>query len=441
MKLPTLLSVCAVLTASQACLLPRELEEAYAYGLPLPAIARRQTTHVDYPVGTGDRFDGGQTAPLGLGLEDRSLGSILNIHEVNSALWGLANAFDQFKVFEAPFRTFENRTVYGAQIGESPRVFIQGGLHARERGSSDSVIYAIADLLHANKSGSGLTYGNTTFSAQQVERALSAGVVILPLNNPDGVAWDAATNSCWRKNRNTTSATPDRPRTVGIDINRNFDFLWEWRRYFNPNANLGSVASDDPSSEIFHGLSPASEAESKNTVWVEDTHPDLSWYIDVHSYGADVLYGWGIDNMQTTDISMNFGNSTYDGLRGILGDDPPDSVYREYIDPENLTRGINMTARLANSITNAGDISYISRQSVSLYPTSGGSGDYTQSRYLAVDPGTRIKSITLEFGEPSASPACPFYPNDHEYHNSVRQVSAGLVELLLAEAEHEVLID
>jgi hypothetical protein len=58
-----------------------------------------------------------------------------------------------------------------------------------------------------------------------------------------------------------------------------------------------------------------------------------------------------------------------------------------------------------------------------------------------VDPGTRIKSITLEFGEPSASPACPFYPNDHEYHNSVRQVSAGLVELLLAEAEHEVLID
>lgn len=429
-------------SVGQSCLLPRELEAEHEFqqtGVWPDSLARsnvrRQSDHVDYGVGTGDRFEGGGIAPRGLGIEDRVLESILNINEVNSALRGLENAFSDVKVFEAPFKTFENRTIYGAIIGDNPRVFIQGGLHARERGSSDNVIYAVSDLLQAREDGSGLAYGDKIFTNEQVELALSAGVVILPLNNPDGVLYDAQTNSCWRKNRNTTSSTPGRPRSVGIDINRNFDFIWEYLRYFSPKANLGSAASDNPESEIFHGLSPASEAEAKNTVWVEDSNPDLSWYIDVHSYGGDVLYGWGIDDMQTDDPPQNFGNASYDGLRGVLGEDPPDAVYREYIDADNLAAGIAVSARLAETISSAGTIEYVSRQSVSLYPTSGGSGDYTQSRYLLVDPGTRIKSLTLEFGQPSSSEACPFYPNEEEYHNSIRQVSAGLVELLLAEAE------
>jgi murein tripeptide amidase MpaA len=433
------------LAVSHACLLPSELEAEGLHhfrglrpGYEQAPIDRRQSSgHIDYPVGSGDRFQGGTIPPRGLGIENRVLGSILNVNEINSALYALENAFDNVNVFAAPFQTFEKRTVYGATIGQTPRIFIQGGLHARERGSPDNVIYAISDLLHASRSNSGLKYGNKTFSSRQVKRALSVGVVILPLNNPDGVAYDALTNSCWRKNRNTTSSIPGRPRTVGIDINRNFDFIWEYLKYFSPKANLGSAASDDPASEIFHGLGPASEAETRNTVWVEDTHPDLSWYIDVHSYGGDVLYGWGIDNMQTVDPEQNFANSSYDGLRGILGEDPPDSTYREYIAPENLAAGIEVSGRLAQAISNAGDIAYVSRPSVSLYPTSGGSGDYTQSRYLSIDPGTRIKSLTLEFGEPSSSQACPFYPDSKEYHNSIRQVSAGLIELLLAEAEEQ----
>jgi hypothetical protein len=444
MKLATFISFStSLITTSQACLLPHELEprpdDHSSHGFLSwtgKFLRRRQSSHIDYGIGTGDRFEGGTVPPRGLGIEDRQLESILNINEVNSALQALANSFDDVQVFEAPHKTFENRTVYGATVGDGePRVFIQGGLHARERGSSDNVIYAISDLLHARESGSGLTYGDKTFTNEQVNIALSTGAVILPLNNPDGVLYDGQTNTCWRKNRNTTSSTPGNPRTVGIDINRNFDFIWEYLRYFSPKANLGSAASDDPASEIFHGLSPASEAEARNTVWVEDSNPSLSWYIDVHSYGGDVLYGWGIDNMQTDDPPQNFGNSSYDGLRGVLGDDPPDAVYREYIKPDNLAAGIEVSARLAEAISTAGNIEYVSRPSVSLYPTSGGSGDYTQSRYLFVDPDTHIKSLTLEFGQPSQSDACPFYPNAEEYHNSIRQVSAGLIELLLAEAE------
>jgi hypothetical protein len=430
----------ATLATTQACLLPHEIEAEHEFELTgrrpsYATVAGRQSSdHVDYPIGAGDRFKAGTIAPRGLGIDNRSLKSILNIDEVNSALTALAKTYKNVKVFAAPHKTFENRTVYGATIGSGkPRVFVQGGLHARERGSPDNVIYAIADLLEASKAGKGLVYGNKSFSSTQVSQALAAGVVILPLNNPDGVKYDAATSTCWRKNRNTTSSTPGKPRTIGIDINRNFDFIWEYLRYFSPKANLGSAASDDPASEIFHGLGPASEAEAKNTVWVEDSNPGLSWYIDVHSYGGDVLYGWGLDNMQTVDPKQNFGNSSYDGKRGILGDDPPDSVYREYITAANLAAGESVSARLAKTISSAGNIQYVSRPSVSLYPTSGGSGDYTQSRYLKIAPGTRIKSLTLEFGEPSESSACPFYPNDEEFHNNVRQVSAGLIELLLSE--------
>ncbi|KAI9149977.1 zinc carboxypeptidase [Paramyrothecium foliicola] len=432
---------------TQSCLLPGETEESFLNQLPYGRNAthsalKRASRHIDLAIGRGDRFRDGSIAPRGLGVDDRNLESILNPDEVRSALQGLAKAHNDVRLFTAPFTTFQNQSVYGAAVGQNPRVLIQSGIHARERGGPDNVIYFLADLLHARRAGTGVHYANRSYTNDDVVRALSAGVVVLPLVNPDGVAHDQATNSCWRKNRNPLSSRgprsgkPRGDRDVGIDLNRNYGFLWDYMRHFSPRADLWAVASNDPSSEVFHGTAAFSEPETRNSAWAMAQYPQLSWFLDLHSFGGDVLYSWGDDDSQTVDKRQSFTNRSYDGKRGTLGDDPPDSEYGEYITAADLEAQRLVASRIAGAMSTAGETLYVRMPSVSLYPTSGGSADYAMAGFYSRGQcgANRMHGLTIEFGQETNSLACPFYPNAQEYHASVRQVGAGLMELLLAAA-------
>ena len=60
----------------------------------------------------------------------------------------------------------------------------------------------------------------------EVERIVEGlSIYLLPLANPDGRVWTQAPHGdpMWRKNR---APNPASPRCVGVDINRNFDFIW-----------------------------------------------------------------------------------------------------------------------------------------------------------------------------------------------------------------------
>ncbi len=159
----------------------------------------------------------------------------------------------------------------------------------------DSVLYFVSDLLYANKNNLGLTYGSKKYTSAQVKTALSAGIVFIPLSNPDGVAYDQSTNSCWRKNRSPASGTGS---SAGVDLNRNFDFVWDFQKFFASSVQ-SSVASTSPSSETFHGTGAFSEPETKSIKWVFDTYSKVRWFVDLHSYAGDVLYSWGSDDDQT----------------------------------------------------------------------------------------------------------------------------------------------
>jgi hypothetical protein len=50
--------------------------------------------------------------------------------------------------------------------------------------------------------------------------------------------------------------------------------------------------------------------------------PSVGYFIDVHSFGEDILYNWGDDDDQTTDASMNFRSPAFDGKRGITDSTP-----------------------------------------------------------------------------------------------------------------------
>ena len=233
---------------SQACLLPEEREG-------LPRVIKRQTSN-GVPIATGDRYSGGTIAPRGLGTQTTTLTNILNVNEINSGLRGLASVYG-ISTFATPYKTVNGATISGGKVGgngtcnNAYRVYLNAGIHARERGGPDGLLYFIGDLLYANKNNVGLKYGSKSYTAAQVKTALSTGIVFVPLSNPDGVAYDHSSNSCWRKNRNTASSTGS-AASIGVDLNRNFDFVWDFTKKFASSVR-SSVASTSPSSETYHG--------------------------------------------------------------------------------------------------------------------------------------------------------------------------------------------
>lgn len=438
MKFPAAVATLGLASSVSGCLLDWEREADLEFALTgrseyrIPVAPRQAST--TFPIGTGDRFAGGCVTPVGLGVDDRDLESILSVKEIGSALKGLRRGFpDKVKLFEPPFKTYEGRKFSAAVVGDNPRVFIMSGIHARERGGPDNVIYFLADLLAAQKAGTGVTYGGKSYTAEQVETALSAGVVVLPLTNPDGVAYDQTTSSCWRKNRNPTSAVgAPNGRDIGIDLNRNYDFAWDYKKAFHPDT---SPASDNPRSETFYGTGPASEPETKAVVWTVDQYTNVTWFMDLHSYGPSILYAWGDDDASSDDSQKVFNNPAFDGKRGLVGgEDPPEAQYKEYFTAEDLEIEEVVTDAMISSMLKSGGAPYTNYPAVGLYPTSGASNDYAMGRWYGnMSCGaSRMFGLTMEFGAPSSSfSSCPFYPDAAEYHRNVRQVGAGFLEMML----------
>lgn len=385
-------------------------------------------------VGTGDRFQGGQVPPQGVGSrpegEGEGVGPIMNVDEINSAMQGLVNEYG-IPTFDVPNPASGGSGGKAGTTGpidpNAYHVYFTAGVHARERGGPDSLIYFIADLLYAQKHSTGLTYGSKSYSNADVIKALNTGIVFFPLVNPDGVRYDQATDSLWRKNRNPANATPGIDASIGVDINRNYDFLWDFRRHFHPVTASGTnLASDNPAIETYHGPVAFSEAETRNVAWVFDIFPRISWYMDIHSAFGVILFNWGSDENQVQDPSVNFLNPAWDGQRGV----PPNTPYREWINEGDLGKISHAGNRVARAMVTVGGRTYGSQQAVGLYATSGASDDYAYGRYRADATRNKVHGFTMEFSYPGN-----FYPTLAEYHLNLKDTGAGLLEFCLAAAD------
>ncbi|KAG9232558.1 hypothetical protein BJ875DRAFT_404643 [Amylocarpus encephaloides] len=429
MKFSTL--CCAVGLApllSFACLLPEERDGQ-------PRIARRQTSN-GIPIGTGDRFSGGTIAPRGPGTQSSTLTTLLNVNEIASGLKGLATVYG-VSTFTTPYKTYNGASITAGKVAgkgtcaNAYRVFLNAAIHARERGGSDGLLYFIGDLLYANKTGTGLTFGSKSYTNAQVKTALTTGIVFIPLSNPDGVAYDQSSNSCWRKNRNPKSSTGS-AASIGVDLNRNFDFVWDFTTKFASRVR-SSVASTSPSSETYHGTSPFSEPETQSIKYVLDSYPKIRWFIDLHSYTGDVLYSWGSDENQSSFPTMNFLNNAYNAVRGILTDTPGSgNGYGEYTPAAENTANVAAGKRIGSAMSAAAGRKYAVIPAADLYPTSGASDDYSYSRHFADTSKNLVHSYTVEFGFGNSASSCPFYPTQAQHNSNIKEIEAGFMELLLA---------
>lgn len=124
------------------------------------------------------------------------------------------------------------------------------------------------------------------------------------------------------------------------------------------------------------------------------SNPNIQFFIDLHSYGEDILYSWGDATDQTADPNMNFRNPAYDGVRG-------DASYQEFITADDRSMTIALANSMADAIQAVPGRPYTVEQSISLYPTAGTSDDYSFSRHLIYGSKNKVVAYTLEWGSPS----------------------------------------
>ncbi|TDZ35654.1 Carboxypeptidase A4 [Colletotrichum spinosum] len=418
------------------------------------------------PISEVNRFSDWTVNSVGLGttstISDPRFNTILTEAEVESALRGLQKTCN-IKLSETPNRSYwghKSSVVYIPPItalgpGKPPRkppqkpktasVLITSGFHGRERGGPDSLVYFLTDLLHAYVHRRGLQYGNRIYSKWEVAMVLELGIVILPVVNPDGLAWDQQFHSCWGNNlnfKNRRSKNGNVLDGIGVNIDRNFDVAWDFRRIYSPEAE--DVSSDNPSHELYHGDAPFSEPESRNVAAVFEQHKDIRWYLNAGEKSRVVTHPWGIDVVQTTKPEQNWRNEDFDGMRGV-----DERLYGEYMDLQDLHVFKNTSAAIAKSIQylqgkKFRDLEDLKKQNLTPLAASGTATDWAYSRHLVDDSLEKVYSFKLQVGmsdeeahDIAIQGLCPFYPTSKQYKNALREAAVGYMEFLLEVAKHE----
>lgn len=353
----------------------------------------------------------------------------LNVTELESAVASLHAAYPTVtELISAPHPTHQGRSCHLLRLGTRPAdaadgILLLGGVHAREWMPPDALVSYAADLLEAYTAGTGLGYGDAYYPATDVRRLLETlNLYVFPCVNPDGRAHSQSIDPNWRKNRRPAPGGGG-PGCTGVDLNRNFDFLWDHSAHFAPDSGV-SASANPCDYQVYRGPAAHSEPETRNVVWVLDSYPRIRWHIDVHSAVPVVLHSWGSDTNQTGRPGDNFRNPTLDGVRGRPGDD-----VGEFITERDQTTGLTLADRMSAGVRAVRDVAYGVEQAMTLYPTSGASDDYAFSRHFVDPDRTKVYAWTVECGS-------SFQPPYAEAENVIREVSSGLLRFGLG--VHEV---
>lgn len=151
---------------------------------------------------------------------------------------------------------------------DTPKIWFNGGQHAREWISPMTVMYILTQLLSG--------YGTDERVTAILNRA---EIVIVPVVNPDGLDFTFTGNRLWRKNRRVNAGG-----SYGVDLNRNWDDHWG-----------GEGSSGVPTSDTYRGTAPFSEPETKAVSnFMLSFNGGFVAAIDFHSYSQLILrpYGW-----------------------------------------------------------------------------------------------------------------------------------------------------
>jgi murein tripeptide amidase MpaA len=300
--------------------------------------------------------------------------------------------------------------------GHRHGVLIIAGVHARELINPDMLVSLALNLCRAFTDETGLTFGGKSYSAETIQLLVRGlDIFMFPLVNPDGrqhVQKDPALGGdpMWRKNRRVNAGSA----CLGVDINRNFDFLW--------SANLNAT-SNPCDYQTYKGSAAFSEPETRNVRHLLEAFPNIECLVDVHSHSQVILHPWGDDENQFSNLDMNFMNPAYNGLRGTVGD----TRYREHIRSADHNWLVEAAHDMRDAIAAVRGRTYAVMQSALLYNSgiSGSSKDYAFSRHLSDGSKSRVYAYAVET-------ATEFQPPYSEALNVIAEGSAGLIRFCIS---------
>ncbi|HEX8184179.1 MAG TPA: M14 family metallopeptidase, partial [Blastocatellia bacterium] len=306
----------------------------------------------------GKGFNAGSRAGNPKAGEARALlanGRFHSYEETMAEFKSLASARPDLARYVKLGSSYEGREMFALKISKDafvddstkPDVLITGCHHAREWISVEPPVNFANRLIN--------NYG-TDDSIKYLVDHLQIWVV--PIMNPDGLTYsqsspndDMNAQRMWRKNRRPIN-TGSCASSVGVDLNRNYDFQWRMRGddpcsdYCSSNKDClkdDIGASYDPNSEIYRGTRADSEPEVKAIKSLtDDPNRHFRAQLDYHNYSQLILYPWS---------------------------------YQRFAAPDASTLSM-LSERMAKEIRGVSGKVYKPEQAIDLYATTGSSTDY-----------------------------------------------------------------
>lgn len=199
-----------------------------------------------------------------------------NYQETTDILKGLAAKNPDIASLFSLGKTIEGREIWTLRVNTSarggapsakPGAFYMGTHHAREHLATEVPLLFAVWLLDNR---------NSPEVKNQIE---TLDIYITPMLNPDGVEYDIR-GGRYRMHRKNARINAD--KTVGVDLNRNYDSWW---------CEAGS--STYPGAETYCGTGPFSEPETQAVKKFVEGRKNLKTLMSYHSFSDLILYPWG----------------------------------------------------------------------------------------------------------------------------------------------------
>ncbi len=187
---------------------------------------------------------------------------------------GLVEVSDYGKSFEGRELPLVKVSDNVAADEDEPEVLFTCNQHAREHLTAEMCLHIVQRL------------------ATDPQRLADREIWVMPMTNPDGVAYDVANGAfaLWRKNRQPTEGSEQ----IGTDLNRNWGHEW----------GCCGGSSDDPADATYRGAAPFSAPETAQLRdWVDGRviggEQQIVAHIDWHSFSELVLWPYGYTESDT----------------------------------------------------------------------------------------------------------------------------------------------
>lgn len=194
-------------------------------------------------------------------------------------------------------RTADGREIYHVVLGreDAPKkVLITAAMHGREYMTAQLVMEQLTEFLHGMKEG-----GKSRRGIPYNEYLEDCAIHVVPMVNPDGVTIsqfgaeamvkENVRENVWNIAKKDGARMPWqsyfrqwKANAQGVDINRNFDALWE--------TYVDDVGR--PSSEHYKGLSPCCTVEAQALVTLTEKER-FCRTVSYHSSGAVIYWSFG----------------------------------------------------------------------------------------------------------------------------------------------------